>query len=59
MRSEHITPVLARLHWLKIAERIEYTVAVLTFKSLTKGKPDYLSNQLHICAPSTKTATLE
>jgi len=22
-RLEHITPVLARLHWLKIAERIE------------------------------------
>jgi len=28
-RSEHITPVLARLHWLKIAERIENKVALL------------------------------
>jgi len=25
-RSEHITPVLGRLHWLKIAERFEYKV---------------------------------
>jgi len=36
-RSEHITPVLARLHWLKIAELIEYKVALLTFKALTTG----------------------
>jgi len=34
-RSEHITRVLARLHWLKIAEQIKYTVALLTFKALT------------------------
>jgi len=45
-RSEHITPVLARLQWLKIAERIEYKVALLTLKALTTGKPDYLSDQL-------------
>jgi len=50
-RSEHITPVLARLHWLKIAERIEYKVAQLTFKAPTAGKPDYLSNQLQLCVP--------
>jgi len=50
-RSEHITPVLARLHWLKIAEKIEYKVALLTFKALTTGKPVYLSDQLQLCAP--------
>ena len=50
-RSEHITPVFARLHWLKIAERIEYKVALLTFKALTTCKPDYLSDQLQLCAP--------
>jgi len=50
-RSEDITPVHARLHWLKIVERIEYKVALLTFKSLTTGKPDYLSVQLQLCAP--------
>jgi len=47
-RSEHITPLPARLHWLKIAERIEYKVAVLTFRSLTTGKPG-LSDQLQLC----------
>ena len=50
-RTEHITPVLARLHWLKIAERIEYKVALLTFKALTTHRPDYLYDQLHVCAP--------
>jgi len=50
-RSEHITPVLARLHWLKIAERIEYKVALLMFKALTTGKPEYLSDLLQLCAP--------
>jgi len=50
-QSEHITPVLARLHWLKITEQIEYKVALLTLKALTTGKPDYLSDQLQLCAP--------
>ena len=50
-RTEHITPVLARLHWLKIAERIEYKVALLTFKALTTHRPDYLYDQLYVCAP--------
>jgi len=50
-RSEHTTPVLARLHWLKIAGQIEYKVALLTFKALTTGKLDYLFDQLQLCAP--------
>jgi len=50
-RSEHITPVLAWLHWFKIAELIEYKVSLLTFKGLTTRKPDYLSDQLQLCAP--------
>jgi len=41
-----IVTVLAWLHWIKIAEQIEYKVEVLTFKALTTGKPDYLSDQL-------------
>jgi len=48
-QSEHITPVLTRLHcMLKIAEWIEYKVAQLTFKALTTGMPDYLSDQLQL-----------
>jgi len=49
--EEHITPVLALLHWLKTAERFEYKIALLTFKALTTGKPDYLSGQLQLYDP--------
>jgi len=54
-RSEHITSVLTQLHWLKIAQRIEYKVALLTFKALTTSKPDYLYDQL-LALRSSKTA---
>jgi len=41
-RTEHITPVLARLHWLPIAARIEYKVALTTYKVVTTQQPNYL-----------------
>jgi len=41
-RSEHITPVLERLHWLPLAMRVEYKVALLTFKVVTTQQPSYL-----------------
>ena len=30
---DHITPILARLHWLPIEKRIEYKVLLTTFKA--------------------------
>ena len=39
--SDRITPVLARLHWLKIADRINYKVALLTSR-LSRQKAEYL-----------------
>ena len=32
-RREHITPVLKKLHWLKIHDRIIYTLFILKYKS--------------------------
>jgi len=32
-RSEHITDALMSLHWLRVRERGEYKVAVLTYKA--------------------------
>ena len=32
-RREHITPVLKKLHWLKIQDRIIYKMLMLTYKS--------------------------
>jgi len=42
-RSEQIKPVLARLHWLTIAECIEYKVVLITFKVVTTHKKTSLS----------------
>ena len=42
----HITPVLKELHWLPIAQRIEYKIIMLTFKSLNGLAPAYLRDLL-------------
>ncbi|XP_061485295.1 uncharacterized protein LOC133385720 isoform X1 [Rhineura floridana] len=41
-RSAHITPVLARLHWLPICFRAKFKVLVLTYKALHGMGPQYL-----------------
>ena len=51
-KSDHINPVLASLHWLPVSSRIEYKVALLTFKILTLRQPDYLSELLHLHIPA-------
>ena len=50
-RSDHITPVLARLHWLPVAARITFKIALLTFKAITTKKPEYLAEMLDFQAP--------
>jgi len=43
MRSaDHITDALVTLHWLRIPQRIEYKVAVMTYKVLRGTAPRYL-----------------
>ena len=41
-RREHITPVLKKLHWLKIQDRIIYKMLMLTYKSYYNMAPPYL-----------------
>ena len=41
-KYECITPLLMELHWLRIEEWIEYKVAVLVYKCVTKTAPTYL-----------------
>jgi len=41
-RSEHITDALASLHWLCVPERIQFKIAVLTYKVLHGTAPRYL-----------------
>ena len=45
-RSDHITPVLKKLHWLPILQRITFKIALLTFKALSYHEPSYLHQLL-------------
>ena len=38
-RSDHITDALVSLHWLRVSERIQFKVAVLTYKVLNGSAP--------------------
>ena len=41
-RRSHASPLLRTLHWLPVQQRIEYKVALLTFKVLSTSTPSYL-----------------
>lgn len=51
-RFEHITPVLAALHWLPIQHRVHFKVAVITYNVLTTHQPSYLSELVHFKSSS-------
>ena len=41
-RSDHISPVLHKLHWLPVSSHIEFKIATLTFKVLKFQQPAYI-----------------
>ena len=47
-KSDHITPVLAALHWLPVRHRITFKILLITFKLLQNNTPDYLRSLLHV-----------
>jgi len=46
--SDHITPLLWELHWLKITERIQFRLCVLAYRCLHGSAPQYLAETLHL-----------
>ena len=50
-RSEHITPVLADLHWLPIPYRIQYKILLVAFKALNNSAPSYISDLVQLYRP--------
>ncbi|XP_039882719.1 uncharacterized protein LOC120730393 [Simochromis diagramma] len=54
-----ITPVPASLHWLPIKYRIQFKILLLTFKTINKLAPSYLSELLksHTPARTLRSAT--
>ena len=50
-KRDHITPVLASLHWLPVNFRIDFKVLLFVFKSLNGLAPDYLCELVKLYAP--------
>ena len=51
-RHHHSTPLLEKLHWLPISERIKYKVVCMCFSAINGSGPAYLSELLHVYTPS-------
>jgi len=49
-RCDHISPVLAELHWLPVRQRITFKIAVLVWKCLHNKAARYLAE---LCIPVT------
>jgi len=43
-RSEHITPALISLHWLRVPERISFKLAVMMYRSIHGTSPSCLQS---------------
>lgn len=45
-RQQHISPVLASLHWLPVDLRVDFKIFLLVFKALNELEPSYLLDVL-------------
>ena len=50
--TQHISPILQKLHWLPVTTRIIYKINLLTYKAYNGLSPTYLSDLLHHYAPA-------
>ena len=51
-KRNHITPVLAELHWLPVQQCIQFKILVFVFKSLNQLAPTYLCELIKPYEPS-------
>ncbi|KAJ0016364.1 hypothetical protein NQD34_014654 [Periophthalmus magnuspinnatus] len=56
-KYEHISPVFRSLHWLPVAQRIDFKAALLVYKSLHGLGPKYISDMLVPYEPSRNLRT--
>ena len=49
-KYDHVSPLLQELHWLSVAERIKYRLAVLVFHCRHDMAPEYLASDLQWAA---------
>jgi hypothetical protein len=51
-RRHSASPLLSKLHWLPISQRIDYKICVHVYKSLIFMSPPYIHNRLQHYVPS-------
>ena len=51
-KSDYVIPLLEKLHWLPVEDRIHYKTATLAFRHFESSLPPYLSELLHTYQPS-------
>ena len=51
-KYEHITPILASLHWLPVSFRIDFKILLFVFKSRNSLAPAYITDLLSAYNPS-------
>ena len=51
-KTDHTTPIFRQLHWLPVHDRIHHKVLSATYLSVHGNAPLYLSELLHLYAPS-------
>ena len=51
-KSDRVTSLLEKLHWLPVEARIHYKIATLAFRHFENSPPPYLSELLHTYQPS-------
>ncbi|XP_051811516.1 uncharacterized protein LOC110970601 [Acanthochromis polyacanthus] len=51
-KRDHISPILASLHWLPVKSRIEFKILLLTYKALNNQSPSYLKDLIVPYYPS-------
>ena len=51
-KCTHVSPLLAKLHWLQIAQRIDYKISSLCYDVVSETAPLYLSDLLCLYIPS-------
>ena len=51
-KREHVTPLMKKLHWLPIEQRIKYKLASLCFNFFIGASPSYIADLLTVYTPS-------
>ncbi|KAK6186737.1 hypothetical protein SNE40_006015 [Patella caerulea] len=51
-KHQHISPILKRLHWLPVSERIKFKILLITYKALHDKAPEYIKELLITHGPT-------